>query len=232
MKYWSYIFLILFFSITPIAVYAQDVPSSRVDVLWESPDSYTPPFYKGKGLPSDESTIRVTAISESFNPKTTTYTWTHNGKILSNASGINKTSFIFTHNIFNNTEDIGVSLHAGGEIGDAADIASITPGTPSLVVYEKRDGMVDYTHGYTNTFDLKYAGTTLRVEPFFFSIPKNPFKDLSIAFTLGGDTPDTQRALEIPIIKPDTGGTSILKSMIQSKNSNWQSASLTTQINF
>ncbi len=217
----------------PVFAHAQDAGiDTRTDVLWEAVDSHTPPFYKGKALPSDEGYIRAVAISNSFNPKTTTYTWTRSGKTVPKASGLGKNFFMFKHDIFTNIESVGVGLRAGGNISDSSASTSIVPATPSIVVYEKRDGFIDYNHGYTTNFDLKYAGTTLRVEPFFFSIPKNPLNDLSISFSLGGDIPDTQRVLEIPIIKPDSGGTSLLKSVIQSKNSNWQSASLTTQINF
>lgn len=233
MKYWLYIFLTICICANPLSMHAQDAGiDDRVDILWESPDSYTPPFYKGKGLPTDESTIRAVAISGSFNPKTTTYSWTRNGKNISKMSGVNKNAFVFTHDILNNTEDIGVLLRAGGNVANSSAATSVTPTTPAIVVYEKRDGFINYSHGYTSNFDLNYPGTTLRVEPFFFSIPKNPLADLGIYFTLGDITPDTQNIFEIPLLRPTSGGSTSFVSDIQSKKSNWQNAKLTTQINF
>ena len=232
MKKAVYMFILLTCAM-PVLAHAQDAGiDTRTDVLWESADSYTPPFYKGKPLPSNEGYIRAVAVSSSFNPKTTTYTWTRGGKVVSKASGLGKSAFMFKHDILNNIESIGVGLHAGGNISDSSSTASITPTTPSILVYEKRDGFIDYNHGYTGGFSLKHAGTTLRVEPFFFSIPRNPSADLDISFTLGADIPEIQRLFEIPIIKPGTTGSAILTSVIQSKNSNWQSSSLTTNINF
>ena len=219
--------------LSPFISYAQDAGTdSRVDILWESTDSYVPPFYKGKALPSNEGGIRAVAISSTFTPKTTTFTWSRNGASLSNFSGVNKNSMVFTHNILNNTESLAVTLHAGGNIADSATTADITPITPDLVVYEKRDGFVDYNNGYTDSFDLKYAGTTLRIEPYFFSIPKNVLSDLAIGFQLGDQTPTAINNFEIPILKPADSGSVQLSSSMQSTHSDWQSATLNTQINF
>ena len=33
-----------------------------VDILWEASDSYVPPFYKGKALPSSQANMRLTAV--------------------------------------------------------------------------------------------------------------------------------------------------------------------------
>lgn len=53
----------------------------EVDMLWEA-NTYTPPFYKGKALPTYKSTVKVTAIprfdSASSNPEEYYYKWTVN----------------------------------------------------------------------------------------------------------------------------------------------------------
>ena len=106
MKVALYTAIALIFCI-PILTHAQDAGiDTRTDVLWEALDSHTPPFYKGKPLPSNESYIRAVAISGSFNPRTTTYTWNRGGKTVASASGLGKSAFIFKHDILTNTEDI------------------------------------------------------------------------------------------------------------------------------
>ncbi len=54
---------------------------SEIDILWEA-QTYTPPFYKGKALPSYKSLIRVSAIprynSLTSNPASFFYAWTYN----------------------------------------------------------------------------------------------------------------------------------------------------------
>jgi hypothetical protein len=38
------------------------ISPSEIDILWESVDGYTPPFYKGKALPTLGSSIKVVAV--------------------------------------------------------------------------------------------------------------------------------------------------------------------------
>lgn len=72
------------------------VPSS-VAILWEA-DTLTPPFYKGRALPTAGSTIRllaVPALSDGASPLPAgalTYEWRRNGKILGSLSGRGKSS--------------------------------------------------------------------------------------------------------------------------------------------
>jgi hypothetical protein len=63
-------------------------PSSMV-MLWQATDSYIPPFYKGKALPTPESEVRVVAMPEIkssskntswIDPKNLTYTWQKDNK--------------------------------------------------------------------------------------------------------------------------------------------------------
>ena len=56
---------------------------SDIDLLWEAMDSYTPPFYKGKALPSTESQIKIVAYPNTSglsntNQKNISYTWKNN----------------------------------------------------------------------------------------------------------------------------------------------------------
>lgn len=233
MKYVIHSIVCLLF-LVPQYTHAQSVDTGddRVDVLWEVVDAYTPPFYKGKALPVDQSSIRAVAVSGSFNPRTTTYTWTRNGKQLSRAGGVNKSSLVFTHDILQNTETVGVSLAAGGTVADGSASTQITPATPFLVLYEKRDGFIDYTKGYTDTFAINYPGTTIRIEPFFFSIMNTIQNSIEPLFTLGGNNPEIQNDIEIPLVRPKDSGTTTLRSEFNSKRSDWQSASLQTTITF
>lgn len=71
---------------------------ASVDILWES-DSYTPPLYAGKSLPSTGSRIRLLAIPRLERPgggyydaNDLIYTWRLDGGTLKNASGRGKSS--------------------------------------------------------------------------------------------------------------------------------------------
>lgn len=57
------------------------IAPAEVDLLWEA-QTYTPPFYKGKALPTHKSLVRLTAIprfnTSTSNPKEFYYKWTYN----------------------------------------------------------------------------------------------------------------------------------------------------------
>lgn len=76
----------------------RSVVPSAVDILWES-DSYTPPFYAGKALPSTGSRVRLAAFAYLprsgggfYDAKDLVYTWRLDGGTLKNLSGRGKSS--------------------------------------------------------------------------------------------------------------------------------------------
>jgi hypothetical protein len=67
---------------------------AEIDFLWEA-RTYTPPFYKGKALPTYKSLVKVTAIPRygqySSDPKDFTYDWKYN-RTLSVGGGLGRNS--------------------------------------------------------------------------------------------------------------------------------------------
>jgi hypothetical protein len=72
------------------------IRSGSVTLLW-SADTYTPPFYQGRALPTENSTIRAEAIPElvlngtQIAPKDLVFTWSINGVNQPKLSGRGKT---------------------------------------------------------------------------------------------------------------------------------------------
>lgn len=87
---------------------------AKVDLLWES-DSYIPPFYRGRALPSAGTFIRANAIVY-FEPEGAmqtpeqdiVYTWKRNGSAVPSASGRGKSSAIFPSPTLFGTDTIRV----------------------------------------------------------------------------------------------------------------------------
>ena len=74
---------------------------SSVDLLWQVTDGYTPPFYKGKALPLEQSDIRVTAIPETLliepnDAPNLVYYWDKNYQRDASRSGFGRQYFEFT----------------------------------------------------------------------------------------------------------------------------------------
>lgn len=115
---------------------------SSVDLLWQAADSYVPPFYRGRSLPSDEGRIRVVAIpqikvkGEIKSPRAFIYSWSRDFKEISAASGFSKNTLEFKHTSLEEAENISVEVASldGGITGSG--IAPISPTTPKILFYE------------------------------------------------------------------------------------------------
>lgn len=83
-------------------------------LLWQANDSYVPPFYKGKALPSAGSSVKVVAMPEvksgggSINPKNMTYSWKKDYTNNVDGSGYGKNSFTFLNDYLENSNNIDV----------------------------------------------------------------------------------------------------------------------------
>ncbi len=83
-------------------------------LLWQADDSYVPPFYKGKALPSPDSEIKVIAMPEIktnsglANPKNMTYVWKKDYTNEQDSSGYGKNFFIFINDYLENLNNVSV----------------------------------------------------------------------------------------------------------------------------
>lgn len=115
---------------------------TEVDLLWES-DSYIPPFYRGRALPSAGTSIRASAILR-FGPAGTAqpserdiiYTWKRNGSLVPVVSGRGKYSAIFpSPSLFDNdTIQVSAATEDGKYEGEASTV--IRSVEPMLTIYK------------------------------------------------------------------------------------------------
>ena len=70
-------------------------------LLWQANDSYVPPFYKGKALPTLDSEIKVVAMPETkgTNRGNLAYSWKKDYASDQSASGYNKNFYIYQQEI-------------------------------------------------------------------------------------------------------------------------------------
>lgn len=115
-------------------------PSVMV-LLWETTDSYVPPFYRGKALPTAESQIKVVAMPEiktgatMTNPKNLLYSWQKNYTNDTEASGYGKNSFTFVNDYLENLDNVSVTVSTlNGSNSSQAGI-SITATNPQISFY-------------------------------------------------------------------------------------------------
>lgn len=107
-----------------------DILPTAIDLLYES-DSYTPPFYGGRALPSAGSSVRLHAITHFVKSDGSTvasrdieYTWKRNDRVLSSQSGLGRASITVDAPHLFGTDSI--SVEAVSKDGTYAGSASVT----------------------------------------------------------------------------------------------------------
>lgn len=121
---------------------AMTVVPTSVDLLWES-DSYIPPFYDGRALPSAGSRVRLVALTHFVRPgggevpaDQIVFTWTRDSEVLGDLSGRGKSSITVDGPTLFGTETIVVEAASvdGSTAGQA--LLRIPDTEPRLTLYE------------------------------------------------------------------------------------------------
>ena len=117
------------------------IPAS-IDLLWES-DSYVPPFYNGRALPSAGSRVHLVALTHFVRPgggevpaDQIVFTWTRDSEVLGDLSGRGKSSITVDGPTLFGTETIVVeAASVDGSIAGQA-LLRIPDTEPRLMLYE------------------------------------------------------------------------------------------------
>lgn len=118
------------------------IAPASLDLLWEA-DSYTPPFYRGRALPSAGNAIRIAAIphlvrtnGSSVPPADIVFTWKRDGQILENMSGRGKSSAVVEGPTLFGSTAITVDAVAADGTLQAETILRLSDATPFIGLYE------------------------------------------------------------------------------------------------
>ena len=204
---------------------------ASVDVIWEAIDAYTPPFYKGKALASTGGRLRAVAIASGNAPKTLSYSWKYNDSSIKNQSGTNKNSLSIKTDMLSNRQNFSVQVSGGTFEGNGGTSLSLR--NPDIVLYKKSNGFINYANGSIDNMNISESGTTLRVEPFNFSVNKIIDQTLNIVFDIGGQSfSGISQSQELPITRPENGGESIFTVNISSLKERLQNAKHSFTLSF
>ncbi|MDO8561985.1 MAG: hypothetical protein Q7S05_04140 [bacterium] len=145
---------------------------AEVDLLWES-DSYVPPFFKGRALPSPGTTLRMHAIarfkSGSEAPESDTmYTWKRNGSVVKSFSGRGRSSALFPSPSLFGTDIIEVIVSNLDGSREGAARAQISSVEPILALYQDHPLFgVMYWKALSDTTPVSDTETTFAAVPYF-----------------------------------------------------------------
>lgn len=209
-----------------------------VDLLWEAIDSYAPPFYKGRSLPSREALVKVSAIPSIRNSagakisnSDLVYNWSQNYSNKPNFSGYGKSYFVYKNAYLDDQDFVSLTVSSRDGRQTAKKDLRLSLGSPKIIFYTKDPSTsivssVSVDSLYTLTDDSK----TIVAIPYFFST-QNKGADLSYVWKINNQTqvsPTTKN--ELTIRKPEgisgesfvSLGISNDKTLYQSKESSFE----------
>ncbi len=195
---------------------------TEVDLIWEA-DSYVPPFYRGRALPSAGSKLHMQAVprlmgqdGKLVSEDDITYTWRRNGYVIAKASGTGKSRATVDAPSLFGTDTMTVEVKSrDGELSGSAS-ARVTSREPVLVLYEDHP-----LFGVLYNRALGAQSSIPEVEMSFISVPYfAPALPLGLSFAWKvngtGIASDASRPDEITINASNSNGLALIELSLTS----------------
>ncbi len=210
------------------------IQPGEVDLLWQG-KTYTPPFYKGRALWSNQGQIIFFAVPHTSDENGTPlkssnliYRWSKDGTVLGNLSGTGKNSIVLTDSVLSLPQTITVEVlsDANTIVGrKSIRLASITP---SVLIYEDSPlyGPL-FNREVSEKFILNSQEVSFSAFPLFFSTISQA--EPNISYSWSTNSTSEQPGNRITFRAPESGsGSSNISLKIDSVSKLLQS----TQRNF
>ncbi len=210
-------------------------------MLWEAVDSYVPPFYSGKKLPTYESLVRIAAVpnflkdKRSLATKDAVYNWSRNKSVVPNAGGYGKDSILIMHNRIRPSELLEVD--ASSTDGSSAAHAQITIPfyNPKIVFYERNPiSGIKYSLA-TNSIFFNTDSTIVEAIPYFFSVTNKNVNSLKFSWAMNNKavvTTDLTNKNRLTLQKPDASGSAKIDLSVENTSKLFQSAKSSLSVLF
>lgn len=189
------------------------ITPSSVDILWEATDSATPPFYRGKALPTTQAKLKFVAIPNIktsdgvyVNPNNIVYTWSNDYTADRNSSGYGKQSYNIDMAMIDQGESVEVKAQMRG--GGFSAVNQVNTGIfdPKIIWYSTSPLYgPQFENALTNGSIVTSGDVSVFAEPYFAS-PRNILNgNLTYNWTLNNQSVDTpQNANEISFHRNNT----------------------------
>lgn len=188
--------LITIFAETPDNATATETISIRpvqIDLIWQA-NTYTPPFYNGKALPTAGSSVSVTAFPQfvtedgaTVSPNNLIYQWEKNSDPLQEISGRGEKTA--TVSLLPNRETVvEVTVSSIDGILSGTERISLRPREPQLLIYEDNPLLGTLFNGALGeTFSLIGGETRFIAYPYFISTRSRGATHLEYVWKLDND---------------------------------------------
>jgi hypothetical protein len=150
------------------------ITPQSVDLLYQGKESYTPPFYEGRSLPSDGSVVLVTALptiaegGRKVPDSNLSYSWYVNDDYKAGSSGAGKNTFETALDYLSDSTDVRVLVRSPQGYS-AEKTISIYP-HPVMPLYYSYDDLLgtDFAKTFIRRLEL-VKDITLSLVPFYLS---------------------------------------------------------------
>jgi len=216
------------------------IKPADLDLLWQT-DTYTPPFYKGKGLYSIGSTVTLVAIPHfvskkgiPIDPKNLVFTWKQDYKVMGSLSGYGIDNYTFTGGVLGKPTVIEVDVTSPTENITSTKILALTARATEPIVYEDDPlyGIL-YNKAVTSSFSLHNAEVKLVAEPYYFSTDKSGLQNMQYQWNINsGSDPGSTNKNIILRHEGDAAGNSSVSLYINNTEDIFQKNNLDLGISF
>jgi hypothetical protein len=165
---------------------------SNINLIWEA-QTYTPPFYEGKALFTDQSQMTVAALPTFVQngkvvPKENlVYTWKLNGDILQTKSGYGKYFASIVGGFFGGLQVVEVDASSADGTLQGSATATINPSQTQIVVYQNHPLFGILTNNaIVNSFQMTDKESSFVAEPFYFSRNFSVAPDMTLNWSVNG----------------------------------------------
>ncbi|OGJ08744.1 hypothetical protein A3I95_00460 [Candidatus Nomurabacteria bacterium RIFCSPLOWO2_02_FULL_44_12] len=205
-------------------------------LLWEATDSYVPPFYKGKALPTIDSEIKIVAMPEVKNtsPKNIVYSWKKDYTADQGASGFGRNFYIYINDYLEDSNTISVVASTVDGTSSESNI-TVRAAAPKIAFYRQDNGLgIIWEQALSNNHRI--AGEEILVAIPYFISPKNLQQpNLVWTWSINNSAVKTSsiRKNFFPVkVGEGTSGTSTIGLQIENTDRIFQSASKQINVEF
>lgn len=198
---------------------------TELDLLWES-DSFTPPFFPGRALPSAGTHLRLEAMPRLVRSDGTavpvgdiTFTWRRNGSVMGTVSGRGKSRITVDAPALFGNDTIAVEAKTDDGQLDAAASAQIPSLDPVLDLYEDNALFgVLYHRALGAQTSISQTETSFAAIPYFAEAQNADDPALSYAWQVNGApvSNDLKHPSEITINAQNSSGAALIELALTS----------------
>lgn len=212
-----------------------------VDLIYEVV-SYTPPFYKGKALNSNESTVVIAAFPEMFDlsgqklkTQDLVYTWRKDGAVLGDVSGKGKNYLTYTGSVPVRDVEIGVSVSSLDQTLKASKTITIPRSNPQIVFYENSPAFgLMLNRAINKAVRLTNDEFSVIGIPYYFSAGYAASPNLDFVWTVDSQTITNQEPKNSLTFKQEGPGSGVAQVSLKVSNNGriFQFSNNSFKINF